>query len=119
MSVAAVVARAIHRDIVTENMKIFRERYASTRPTPRTSASFRRAMKLCQSLGEGDRSVLFEMLEHVSVDSVSTVLGLIQGAATAEGLAGQFQLIYEGITDDIQDEFLVAEEERRSASAFE
>ena len=73
-------------------------------------------MVFCQSLSESDRSTLMDIIGHVCVDSVSTVLGLIQGSSSIEGLNGEFQLLYDGVSIEsgIQDEFLVAEEDRRA-----
>lgn len=112
-----IVAQAIHYEIAIDNLDIFRRRYFETEYRSVTNPGFRRAMELAQHLSESDRSTLLEIIRQVSVDTASTVLGILEGTVVPDQIEGEISVIYddEDISDEIQSMFLIVEEEYQNS----
>ena len=65
-------------------------------------------------LDGAQRDVLFSIMRHVMIDTVSSVLAVVDGVSSLEGRNGSFKLLVDGsdIAGSLQDRFLAAEEEQ-------
>lgn len=108
------IARIIHHEVTDANSEIFKERYFGIDPSLMREDGFRDEAIFCQGLKEKDKALIARIIRQVSVDTASTILGLVEGSTTSEQMDGEFFLIYEGVEvgRDIQTEFLILEQER-------
>ena len=107
------------RDVVDENVILYREMFTCTQLSDATDPYGRRALALFASLSEEQRAVFFEVVRQVSVDTVSNVLGVFDGVNMIEGADAGFAVIYgrdQRMDGDLQSLFLVEDEEIRKAT---
>ena len=68
-------------------------------------------------MNDGDRAVLFEIMRQVTVDTVSNLFGILDGASALEGPREDFVLTSQPdnrkLNGNLQDLFLEAEERER------
>jgi len=102
------------REVVEENLAAYREMFTHTRLSDAIDPYGRRALTLFASLSEEQRTVFFEVVRQVSVDTVSNVLGVFDGVNMLEGADAGFAVIYgrdQRMSGDLQSLFLVEDEE--------
>jgi hypothetical protein len=102
--------------VVEENMAIYQQLFNSISVTTASDPYWKRALSFFNNLEAAQRTILFEIIRQVSVDTTSNILGVIDGVNTLDGLKGEFHLAYEDeqqLNGDLQSLFL-AEEERVS-----
>lgn len=97
---------AVRQHAIKDNLAAYRDLFAS-RPADASDAHWKSALTLFSTLNPGQRKVLFAIIRQVQVDTVSTLLGIIDGAALPE----DFVLTCDSkeISGDLQDLFLEAE----------
>ncbi|WP_445535874.1 transposase [Acinetobacter sp. G18] len=66
-----------------------------------------------QSLPLKEKEILFKIIQQTIIDTTSTVLGIIDGPVSLDGVRGDFQLTYHSpeedkviLNGDLQDDFL-------------
>jgi predicted transcriptional regulator with HTH domain len=109
-------ASGIMREVVDENVSIYRDLFSETSASEASDPYWRRALGLFNSLSDEQRSVFFEIVRQVSVDTASNVLGVLDGVNSIEGGEAGFSLLSgtgEKLNSDLQSFFLVEDESRR------
>lgn len=107
------LAAGLMREVVDENMAIYRTLFSQTSPDAASDQYWKRALALFASLSDEQRSVFFEVIRQVSVDTTSNVLGVIDGVNTLEEGQAGFILLYDQdqkLSGDLQSLFLVEDE---------
>jgi hypothetical protein len=103
--------------VVQQNASIYKDLFESTTPEGASDAYWKRALTLHRSLSDAERAVLFEIMRQVSVDTVSNLFGIIDGASALEGPREDFVLTSQPdnrkLNGNLQDLFLEAEERER------
>ena len=103
--------------VVQEIATTYRDLFESSAPEGASDAYWKRALTLHRSLSEADRAVLFEIMQQVSVDTVSNLFGILDGASVLEGPREDFVLMSQAdnrkLNGNLQDLFLEAEERER------
>lgn len=70
------------------------------------------ALTFYQSLSENDKKILFKIIKQTTIDTTSTILGIIDGPVSLNQISGDFMLTYTEnektviLSGDLQDEFL-------------
>lgn len=71
------------------------------------------ALSFYHSLPESERAILFKIIQQTIIDTTSTILGIIDGPVSLEGVRGDFVLTYKDanekeitLSGDLQDNFL-------------
>lgn len=70
------------------------------------------ALTFYQSLSQKDKETLFKIIKQTTIDTTSTILGIIDGPVSLDQISGDFKLIYTEnektviLSGDLQDEFL-------------
>jgi hypothetical protein len=106
------LAIGLHRDVVTANAALYQGIFESD-PDKATDPYWKEALSFHAELTRDQRAVLLRIMRQVSVDTISNVLGLIDGSSVMEGYRGTFILHYDGqVLSDLQDAFLELEESR-------
>ena len=110
-------ATGLMRVAVDENVRIYRELFESIQLREATDPYWQRALPLFSSLSEDEREVFFEVVRQVAVDTISHVLGILDGSSTFEGKDDEFTLTYghdQRLDGDLQDLFLEEDEKVRN-----
>jgi hypothetical protein len=103
------------REVVDQGMRSYRNIYVNSRAEDSRVAWGRRALTLFHSLQPEQQQVLFEIMRQVRVDTISSVLAILDGASSLEGAFEDYVLTYgggENLIGDLQSLFLAEEEER-------
>jgi hypothetical protein len=106
-------ANGIMRRVVVENISIYQNLFLRTPASEASDPYWRHALALFNSLTEEQRSVLFEILRQVSVDTVANILGVLDGVNQIEGGEAGFTLLSatgKKLNGDLQSLFLVEAE---------
>ncbi|CAI3138336.1 hypothetical protein MWMV17_MWMV17_02834 [Acinetobacter calcoaceticus] len=70
------------------------------------------ALTFYQSLSQKDKETLFKIIKQTTIDTTSTILGIIDGPVSLDEISGEFMLTYTEnektviLSGDLQDEFL-------------
>lgn len=76
------------------------------------------ALTFYQSLSQTDKETLFKIIKQTTIDTTSTILGIIDGPVSLNQISGDFTLTYTEnkktviLNGDLQDEFLTQITER-------
>lgn len=76
------------------------------------------ALTFYQSLSQKDKETLFKIIKQTTIDTTSTILGIIDGPVSLNQISGDFKLTYTEnkktviLNGDLQDEFLTQITER-------
>jgi hypothetical protein len=109
----------IRVSIVRGNTAIYKDLFESTKSQDVTDAYWKQALTLYCSLSDGDRVVFLDVLQQVTVDAVSSLLGVLDGSSSLEPPSA---LTLTSFPDDqklngsLQDLFLEAEDRERAKS---
>lgn len=113
MKPADFVAR-LRSAVVEENAVLYRQLFTGTPLAQASDPYWKRALTLFNGLVPEQQAIFFEVIRQIAADTTSNVLGVIDGAATLEGMNAEFELTYEGgpkLNGDLQTLFLVEEEQ--------
>lgn len=75
---------------------------------------FQRSLEIYEALTESQQEALIRRFRQITVDSISSLLGIIDGSTPCGDFTGDFALTYNGSKvgdDDLQDAFLERIEE--------
>ncbi|MBI3204444.1 MAG: transposase [Myxococcales bacterium] len=92
MTPEAFVA-ALRAAVIEENVDTYRELLASTSPETATDAYWRRALAFYRVLDEDQRAVLLDIMRQVAIDTVSNVLGILDGVSGGAATREDFVLV--------------------------
>ncbi|MCK0914642.1 transposase [Acinetobacter pittii] len=76
------------------------------------------ALTFYQSLSQKDKETLFKIIKQTTIDTTSTILGIVDGPVSLNQISGDFTLTYTEnektviLNGDLQDEFLTQITER-------
>ncbi len=108
------LVKRLKNSVIDENQEIYRDIFLNTDLGEATDPYWQSALALFAKLSNEDREVLFSIIRQVSVDTISNVLGVLDGVAVLDGYDGEFVLTTEGSSEelngDLQDFFLEIEE---------
>ena len=109
------LVEALFKSVVEENIEISEQLLENTVVTDKTDEYWKNSIKLYKSLSPVDRKMLLQIVKQTMVDSISNILGIIDGSSTIENFEDDFNLKYSDITleSDLQDKFLEYVEEMK------
>lgn len=103
-------------EVIDDNLKFYRRIYHDTDVTKVTDPYYSEALSFFKTLSVKQQDLLFEIIRVSSVDTISMVLGVLDGSTTVRNFHADFGLFYDKQTEplngDLQDIFLELEEER-------
>ena len=94
--------------------RMFDDELLADRPRDDLDPEFVRSLSIYAKLTYEEQEVLIRRFRQIAIDSVSSVLGIIDGSSTCNGFPGPFSLEYDGETignGELQDAFLERIEE--------
>jgi len=93
----------IRDEIIDQNLAIYRELFASTDPANASDPYWRRALGLFATLNDDQRTVLFQIIRQVMVDTTSNLLGVLDGVNWLQGQTEGFRLTTDSSTDKLNE----------------
>lgn len=105
---------ALMTQIIDQNMKSYMDMFNNSRAEKSTIAYGIRALTLFHSLRPEQQEVLFEIIRQTSVDTVSSILAVLDGVSPLAGAFEDYTLTYDGggkLNGDLQSLFLAEEED--------
>lgn len=107
--------RQLHSSIVEGNANTYRDLFTRTDVKDVTDPYWLRATGLYSSLDNVQSAVFVEVMRQVTVDTISSVLAVLDGVSRLEGQAEDLTLIFDHspvrLNGDLTDRFLEIEEE--------
>ena len=117
-----VVMKQLHQSIISENLTTYRELFESTNSNEVTDPYWKDAIRLYTGLSNENKAILFKILEQIEVDTVSTVLRIIDEGLRIEDKELDFQLTINDhgkpINGDLQYLFLEYDEKIEKRHIF-
>ena len=110
-----VFVSGLREAVVEENIAIYRQIFSETALSSATDPYWQRALHLYANLTVEEREVLFEIMKQVAMDTVSNVLGVIDGVSVLGGMSQPLELRSgaDVLSGDLQSQFLVLDEQAR------
>jgi len=106
-------ASGLMRGVVDENVSIYRDLFSQTSAADASDPYWKRALALFGSLTDEQRTIFFEIVRQVSIDTVSNILGVLDGVNPIDEGEATFTLISgngQKINGDLQSFFLIEDE---------
>jgi len=108
------LVKKIRSSVLDENQAIYKDIFQSTNINDASAPYWQGALGLFEKLDDGEREILFSIVRQTTVDTISNMLGVLDGVTTLEGFDGDFVLSLESeeeqLNGDLQDIFLEIEE---------
>lgn len=105
--------KALYSTVVKEGLEESKEMYETTEITPDMSDFWRKALSLYQASDLEGKETLMQIMEQTMIDTISLVLGVIDGSSTLDGTEIESKLFLDShdTENELQDEFLMFMEE--------
>jgi hypothetical protein len=109
--------KSLYKSIVQENLELYKSLYETTNVSNNTDDTddyWRKALGLYNSLEEENKGVLFKIIELTMIDTISNMLGIIDGSSTLIDCSIEPRLLLDSIDTkgELQDYFLEYIEEK-------
>jgi len=106
---------AIRDEVIEHSLSEYRGLLESAASTEATDAYWKEVLGLYRRLSPEDRDTLLRVIRQVMVDTVATMLHVLDGAGRLEGFPHDLAITACGrpLSPDLHDAFLAAEEEER------
>ena len=105
------LVESLYKSAVVDNMQLYRQFFADDQSDEGTIEYWRQARALYHRLDAKDKETLFAIIESTIVDSVSTVLGMLDGSTAGSVVDVQVMLDGKAREGELQDAFLAHVEE--------
>ncbi|GAA4277706.1 hypothetical protein [Aquimarina mytili] len=107
--------RNISDSVINENLNVYKDLFETTAIDTVSDEYWKEALGLYNELDSFQKEVLFKIIRQTQVDSISNILGILDGRLYLEGQSSDFELTYDGkkLNNDLQDIFLEIDEESR------
>jgi putative transposase len=107
--------KRLYQSIIKENCAFYRDLFTNTDISDVSDPYWKEALKLYAELSDENKKVLFKIIEQVEVDSVSNILGVLDGVVSISEEDIEIKMTINGsnemINGDLQDLFLKYVEE--------
>jgi hypothetical protein len=101
------LANLLKNGIIHENLESYKGLFTNNSPLEIKDPYFKEAVNFFNTLSDDHKQIFFSILRQVMIDSISNVLGVIDGSSCLSESEGDFALLYEGRTlEHLQDYFL-------------
>ncbi|MGG4506757.1 transposase, partial [Heyndrickxia sporothermodurans] len=99
---------------VKENLQLYKDLYKTTNVTSKTDNYWKKAIGFYDSLTDENKDNLMKIIEQTMIDTISNMLGVIDGSSTLKDCSLEPKLLLDSIDTEgeLQDSFLEFIEER-------
>lgn len=111
-----IFVKSLYESIVNENLQLYKDLYETTIVTSKTDDYWKRAIGFYDSLTDENKDILMNIIEQTMIDTISNMLGVIDGSSTLNNCSLEPKLLLDSIDTEgeLQDLFLELIEERDS-----
>ena len=104
---------SIYKSIVVENRSLYKNLYENTDADKSNDEYWKKSLKLYNGLSEENKEIFIKILQQTMIDTISNVLGIIDGSSTLNGCDAEIKLyLNDADTEgELQDLFLEYVEE--------
>lgn len=106
--------RGLWLEIVEWGMIEYKQMYMNHRPDEATDPTIKRALTLFHNLTGDQQVVILHIIKQIQIDTVASVLSIIDGTRVLEGFSEEFVLRYKDglqLNGNLTDIFLQIDEE--------
>jgi hypothetical protein len=113
-----IFVKSLYESIIKENLQIYKDLYETTNVTSKTDDYWKKAIGFYDSLTNENKDTLMKIIEQTMIDTISNMLGVIDGSSTLKDCSLEPKLLLDSIDTEgeLQDSFLEFIEERDSNS---
>ncbi|MCR6108677.1 transposase [Salipaludibacillus agaradhaerens] len=113
-----IFVKSLYESIVKENLELYKDLYETTNVTSKTDDYWKKAIGLYDNLTDENKEVLMKIIEQTMIDTISNMLGVIDGSSTMENCSLEPKLLLDSkdTEGELQDSFLEFIEEIDSDS---
>ncbi len=113
-----IFVKSLYETIVKENLQLYKNLYETTNVTSKTDDYWKKAIVFYDSLTDENKDTLMRIIEQTMIDTISTMLGVIDGSSTLNNCPLEPKLLLDSndTEGELQDLFLEFIEERDSTS---
>ncbi|WP_100332120.1 transposase [Bacillus xiapuensis] len=113
-----IFVKSLYESIIKENLQIYKDLYGTTNVTSKTDDYWKKAIDFYDSLTDENKDTLMKIIEQTMIDTISNMLGVIDGSSTLKDCSLEPKLLLDSIDTEgeLQDSFLEFIEERDSNS---
>ncbi|WRP06242.1 transposase [Rossellomorea aquimaris] len=110
--------KSLYESIVKENLNLYKDLIETTNVTPKTHDYWKEAISFYDSLSYENKNTLMRIIEQTMIDTISNMLGVIDGSSTLKDCSLEPKLILSSIDTEgeLQDSFLEFIEEKDSSN---
>lgn len=109
--------KSLYNSSIKEDGGIYQNLFLNTDINEVRDPYWKDALKMFSDLSDENKDILFKIIEQVQVDTVSNVLGILDGVVSWQGQDIEIKMTIEGsnekVNGDLQDLFLEYDEENR------
>jgi hypothetical protein len=107
--------KSIYKTVVEENKEIYKQLLDNTAIDEKTDEYWKKSLNLYNNLSQENRDVLINIIEQTMIDTISNMLGIIDGSSTLNGCNVEPNLFLDDndIEGELQDLFLAYVEESK------
>jgi hypothetical protein len=100
--------KSLYKSIVKENLELYKTVYETTNVGPKTDKHWREAIGLYNTLTDENKAILMSIIEQTMIDTISSMLGIIDGSSTLIDCSMEPKLLLDTIDTEgeLQDCFL-------------
>jgi hypothetical protein len=114
------LAEILRSSVVDENVAVYRELFENTSIEAASDQYWKNALNLFRTLSASEQEAFFAVVRQVVADTVSNVLGIIDGVSSIDVPDVEFTLLAnnspEPLNGDLQSAFLLAEEQSANST---
>ena len=113
-----IFVKSLYESIVKENLQLYKNLYETTNVTPKTDDYWKKNIGFHDSLTDENKDILMRIIEQTMIDTISNMLGVIDGSSTLKDCSFEPKLLLDSIDTEgeLQDSFLEFIEESDSNS---
>ncbi|MCM3491189.1 transposase [Alkalihalophilus marmarensis] len=113
-----IFVKSLYETIVKENLQLYKDLYETTNVNSKTDDNWKKAIGFYDSLTDENKDTLMKIIEQTMIDTISNMLGVIDGSTTLKDCSLESKLLLDSIDTEgeLQDLFLEFIEERDSNS---
>ena len=103
-----IFVKSLYVSIVKENLELYRKLYETTKVSSETNDYLKQTMGLYGSLTDKNKNALMKIIEQTMVDTISNMLGVIDGSSTLKDCSLEPKLLLDSndTEGELQDSFL-------------
>ena len=110
-----IFVKSLYESIIKENLEIYKDLYETTNVTSKTDDYWKKTIGFYESLTNENKVTLMKIIEQTMIDTISNMLGVIDGSSTLKDCPLEPKLLLDSIDTEgeLQDSFIEFIEEKR------